>query len=222
MFISIDGIDGSGKTTLARQLSDIFQPTFEVYLTKEPTGYSDWGKRLRRAASEGRLSENEELEYFKLDRKHHIENYIEPALKAGKIVICDRYVDSTLAFQTKSPDEANKLYEEMIDDILVPEVTFIIDCSVKIGMERINIRDDGKFSQFEKIETLKIAESIYRSRAGDNYVHLDGSETIQGTLIQAVNALKGRLEESNPIYQVIELNFKNLSEDPSRSHETAE
>ena len=203
MFIAIDGIDGSGKTTLARQLTEIFQGSFEVFLTKEPTGYSSWGQRLRRAAVDGRLPAEVELEHFKQDRNFHIQQYIIPALESGKIVISDRYVDSTLAFQTSNPDEAEALYQSMLDDILVPDVTFIIDCPVDVGLKRIDVRDNGKLSQFEKRETLEKASSIYRARTGDNYVHLDGSGMTSETFSQAINALKSRLDETHPIHALV-------------------
>lgn len=212
MFIAVDGIDGSGKTTLVRQLAEIFQGSYDVFVTKEPTGYSKWGQRLREAATQGRLSADAELEHFRQDRSHHIEQYIKPKLKDGTIVISDRYVDSTLAFQTNDPDGAEKLYQSMIDEILVPDITFIIDCSVELGLERIGKRDNGNFSQFENRNTLERAAEIYKSRSGDNYVHLDGSKTPRDTLEQALEALKSRLGNNHPLSKIIcDADFRSLS-----------
>lgn len=204
MFIAVDGIDGSGKTTLVRQLAEIFQSSGDVFVTKEPTDYSKWGQRLRQAASQGRLSADVELEHFKQDRNYHIEQYIKPALNDGKVVITDRYVDSTLAFQSNDPEQADQLYLSMVDDILVPDITFIIDCPVDLGLERINARDKGKFSQFEKKSTLDRAANIYKSRAGDHYFHLDGSGSKQHTLNQALEALRVRLGQNHPFSLVVE------------------
>tara|TARA_R110000787_G_scaffold286335_1_gene404197 strand:+ start:6256 stop:6927 length:672 start_codon:yes stop_codon:yes gene_type:complete len=214
MFIAIDGIDGSGKTTLARQLAELFTgKKTEVFLTKEPTDYSKWGQRLRRASIEGRLPANVELEYFRQDRQNHIEHHIKPALAAGAIVISDRYVDSTLAFQSNTSDEAETLYQSMVDEILIPDLTFIIDCPVDIGLRRINIRDNGNLSQFEKRETLERAEAIYEARKGENYVHLDGSKNIEDTFIQAIETLRHKFDD-NPRFRGLLSGVVNIKDMP--------
>ena len=79
MFLAIDGIDGAGKTTLVNHLAVLLQSLSPV-ITKEPTKNSKWGQRLRRAAIEGRLPLQQEIEYFHKDRLNHIENVIAPAL----------------------------------------------------------------------------------------------------------------------------------------------
>lgn len=77
MFIVIEGIDGTGKSTLAKALTEALGTEVTV-LTREPTDSSVWGKRLRAAAEEGRLSPEEELDYFHRDRLHHLETLIRP------------------------------------------------------------------------------------------------------------------------------------------------
>jgi dTMP kinase len=175
MFIAVDGIDGAGKTTLVSQLVELFGPEIAV-ATKEPTNSSSWGQRLRASAVLGRLSRAEEIEYFHLDRQHHIETVIQPAIDAGRVVISDRYVDSTLAFQAETPAEAEQLYRQFLPDVLVPDITFILDCPVETAMGRIG-RDRSSFSTFEKMDVLQRAYAIYKSRRGANYEHIDASVT---------------------------------------------
>lgn len=193
MFIAVDGIDGAGKTTLVRQLIACLR-AFDPMETKEPTDQSHWGQKLRTAARNGRLPRDKEIEYFHRDRLHHIRTVIRPALNAGKTVITDRYVDSTLAFQADSPEQAEELYERFLPEILVPDITFILDCPVEIGMARIK-RDRPAFSEYEKREVLERARTIYESRTGDHYVHLDASGDPEATLRQAIEHLKARFRQ---------------------------
>jgi len=85
VFISIDGIDGAGKTSLAVALADWFNTTYniEVVITKEPTSESPWAKELRQAALTVRLPRNVEIEYFHKDRLWHLESEIIPLLNDG-------------------------------------------------------------------------------------------------------------------------------------------
>ena len=190
MFIAVDGIDGAGKTTLVGGLADILN-AYAPLITKEPTDDSEWGRRLRASATEGRLPRDRELEFFRKDRVFHVEQVIRPALEAGRWVISDRYVDSTLAFQTDSPEEADTLYQAMLDEILVPDLTIILDCSAEIGLRRV-WEARHALSQFEKLQTLMKAEKIYRSRRGANYVHIDAEDSAERTLEDAVIAVTGR------------------------------
>jgi len=202
MFIVIDGIDGAGKSTLALQLAELLGE-FDLVVTKEPTDHSKWGKRLRSAAVEGRLPHEKELEYFRKDRQHHIERVIKPSMERGALVISDRYVDSTLAFQAQTPSEANKLYEDLLPEIIVPDVTFILDCPVEVGLERIIKRDNGDTTEFENHEVLKRAQKIYESRVGENYEHLNAAGTPEETLEQAIRTLIKRFKDNSEIVEVI-------------------
>jgi dTMP kinase len=187
MFIAVDGIDGAGKTTLVGQLAEVLKPLDPV-VTKEPTNNSHWGQSLRRTALHGRHSKEKEIEYFHNDRMKHLKEVIRPALEAGRPVITDRYVDSTLAYQADSPDEANELYQQFLPDILVPNITFILCCAVEVGLARIN-RDRQRVTHFETVETLEKARLIFESRRGENYKLLDATGTPEHTLLQALSAL---------------------------------
>lgn len=190
MFIAVDGIDGSGKSTLVRGIAAILAPLHPL-TTKEPTDASFWGRRLRASARKGRLPRATEIAYFHKDRLHHIATVIRPALERGQIVITDRYVDSTLAFQAESVDEADRLYETCIGtDILRPDITMILRCSVSQGRQRIQQRDKGAASTFESDEAQRRAMEIYETRSGSHYRFIDASGTEDDTLRQAIAILK--------------------------------
>lgn len=192
IFIAIDGIDGSGKTTLSGHLEALLA-SFDPEVTKEPTADTEWGKRLRMSAVQGRLPRQQEIEYFHKDRLHHIENFIKPHLDSGGIVICDRYVDSTLAFQAHDETDADSMYASFLNEIIVPDVTFLLKCPVEIGLSRISANRPEK-STFEKEDTLRKAKIIYDSRRmkGENYVEIDASGRPIETLRQVLIALLAR------------------------------
>lgn len=193
MFIVVDGIDGAGKTTLVRQLAE-FLSEFEPTTTKEPTAQSKWGRELRQSAKFGRLPKAMELEYFHKDRLFHIETVILPAIRAGHVVISDRYVDSTLAFQADGPADADRLYRLFAPEILTPDLSFILVCPVSVGLARIQA-NRGTLSTFEKVSTLERARSIYESRSGRNYAFLDASGSIERTFTQAISEISSRFPE---------------------------
>jgi dTMP kinase len=188
MFIVIEGVDGTGQSTLAQALVERLG-TDRVVLTREPTADSSWGRQLRQSAAEGRLSREEEIEYFHRDRLHHLETLIRPALASGKIVICDRYVDSTLAYQAASPEEADRLYERMKAELLEPDIVFVLDCPVDLALKRIGDGRDGH-SRFERKETLETASRIYASREGQRYHHLDAAKPPEVVLEEALAVLE--------------------------------
>lgn len=101
-FVTFEGIDGSGKSTQARLLAEHLQGTgHEVILTREPGG-SEGAEEIRKLVLEGdadRWSAETELLLFTAARRDHLERLIEPALAAGKVVICDRFADSTRMYQ---------------------------------------------------------------------------------------------------------------------------
>ncbi len=136
-----------------------------------------------------------ELEYFRKDRQEHIRNLIRPILDKNRVVITDRYVDSTLAFQTHSTEEANRLYEILLPETLVPDVSFILKCPVELGLARVVARDGENISEFEKSSILETAKVIFESRTASNYEYLDATKDIEFTFSQAIDALIKRFPE---------------------------
>jgi dTMP kinase len=149
-----------------------------------------------------------ELEYFHKDRLHHIATIIRPALERGRIVITDRYVDSTLAFQANSANEADVLYETCLGtEILLPDITMILQCTVSQGLQRIQRRDKGYLSMFESDEAQRRAKEIYESRSGSHYRFIDASGTEDDTLRQALDILKEHCKERRDILDHLEQQF---------------
>lgn len=101
MFITLEGIEGSGKTTLIENLADVFRTlNHEVLVTREPGGCA-LGRELRQMLlnPETEICPEAELFLFLADRAQHVAEVIRPALKRGEVVLCDRYADSTVVYQ---------------------------------------------------------------------------------------------------------------------------
>jgi dTMP kinase len=192
MFITIEGIDGSGKSTLARALVERLGSERAV-LTREPTDESEWGRRLRR--SERRLAREDEIEHFHRDRLHHLANVVRPALAAGKIVICDRYVDSMLAYQARDPLDADRLLAERAGEIIEPDLVLLLEVPVETALERIGGAREARTS-FEREATLRCAAAIYASRRGTRYCRLDATKPAAELLAEALAIVDARLKST--------------------------
>ncbi|UOA15229.1 MULTISPECIES: dTMP kinase [Sulfitobacter] len=155
LFVTFEGIDGSGKSTQARLLADhLTAQGHDVVLTREPGG-SPGAEEIRALVLQGdpdRWSAQTEILLFTAARRDHLERTIRPALEAGKIVICDRFADSTRMYQGLSRGDLR----QMVDDLHVlmigvePDLTILIDMDPTNGLERALSRQtvEERFEDF--------------------------------------------------------------------------
>jgi dTMP kinase len=148
-FITFEGIDGSGKSTQARRLADHLKDAGRnVVLTREPGG-SAGAEEIRRLLVEGdtsRWSAETEILLFTAARRDHLERTITPALEAGKLVISDRFADSTRVYQgavrSSARDTVDTLHRLMIGK--EPDLTFVIDMDPEKALTRGLARQSGE------------------------------------------------------------------------------
>lgn len=155
LFISFEGIDGSGKSTQARVLADrLAEAGYEVVRTREPGG-SPGGEEIRALVLQGdpdRWSAETEILLFTASRRDHLERTIQPAIDSGKIVICDRFADSTRMYQGLSRGnlraKVDALHDLMIG--LEPDLTILIDMDPATGLSRAKSRNtvEERFEDF--------------------------------------------------------------------------
>jgi len=156
-FITFEGIDGSGKSTQARLLADALRAAgHDVVLTREPGG-SAGAEEIRKLVLEGppdRWSPETELLLFTAARRDHLERLIDPALAAGKVVICDRFADSTRMYQGLRSAKGRTLVDELHRLMIgrEPDLTVLIDMDPQSGLDRALGRQ-GSEERFESFGT---------------------------------------------------------------------
>lgn len=194
IFIVIDGIDGTGKSTQANLLGEWFiSQGREVVLSREPTD-GPWGKKVRETAATGRLSPEDELQYFSNDRRQHVQELIAPSLAAGKVVILDRYYFSTMAYQGArgfDPAEIRRNNEVFAP---VPNLLLIMDLDVDSALERIGTRGDIA-NEFEKRDNLERCREIFLALEGETFVRIISTKgSVDEVAHHVIEAVKDALD----------------------------
>ena len=205
MFITFEGIEGCGKSTQARLLGDAIEKAgLPLLRTREPGGPAIAEKIraiLLDPANAEMLPETEVLLYM-ASRAQHTGQWILPALKAGKVVVCDRYYDSTLAYQGAArhiDPAAIRSQTEFATFGLVPDITVLIDVPVEVGLGRLDQSkldrleaEDVAFHQRVRQGFLSVAKAEpYR------YIVVDGTKTVEeihGCIMRHVSPLLQSME----------------------------
>ena len=167
MFITFEGIEGCGKSTQAKLLHEFLEAQgHEAVLTREP-GWGPMGELIRALILDERkldLDPVSELCLFCADRAQHVKDFILPSLKEGKIVICDRYADSTVVYQ----GYGRKLDMSFVSKAAkastlgtVPEITFLLNLPVRKGLSRLKSRGDITKMDEEPLEFHELIRQGY-------------------------------------------------------------
>lgn len=187
LLIAVEGIDGAGKTTLARALtSSLLAGGISVSASKEPTN-GPWGALLRKSASDGRLSPDEEVRLLLLDRRQHVDEFVKPSLSEGKVVILDRYFPSMVAYQGAHGLSTAELLVAN-DFAPEPDVTLLLDVSPEVGMARILARGDQP-NLFETEDNLGKCRDIFLNMALPSRRVIDASQDSAKVLNDAWSAV---------------------------------
>lgn len=179
LFISFEGTEGVGKTTLIQKLFEHFQKYGQqVVLTREPGG-TPLAEQIRSLLlsvnHDEKMSNDTELLLMYAARAQHLQAVILPALAEGKIVFCDRFTDSSFAYQCAgrglSRDKLQVLNENFVSKM--PDITFWLDAPIELGMQRA--RERGALDRFEQ-EKVAFFESV---RTGFAEIHARDSERMK-------------------------------------------
>lgn len=196
LLISFEGIDGSGKSTQARMLADHLRDKGrDVVLTREPGG-SPGAEEIRALVLQGapdRWSAETEILLFTAARRDHLERTIQPALAAGKVVICDRFADSTRMYQGLSRGDLRKTVDDLHALMIgvEPDLTILIDMDPAKGLSRALSRQtaEERFEDFgEELQTKMRAGFLALAKEfSERFRVIDGGRSVEDVSVDVVN-----------------------------------
>ena len=195
MFISFEGTEGVGKTTLIRKIYEyLVQQGQEVVLTREPGG-TPMAEQIRSLLlsvnHDENMSNDTELLLMYAARAQHLQQVIVPALLAGKTVLCDRFTDASFAYQCAgrglSREKLNVLNQSFVSHM--PNVTFWLDAPIELGMSRA--RERGALDRFEQekvtfFEKVRAGYQELFEQSPERMKRLDATQSPEQVFEQAV------------------------------------
>lgn len=212
-FITFEGIEGCGKTTQIKLLGTCLEALgYSVVLTREPGGcaIADKIRAILLDADNREMCSLTELLLYAAARSQHVSQVIRPALKAGNVVLCDRFTDATIAYQSagrgldrSTVDTLNRLACQSLH----PDLTVLIDCDPAVGLGRARSRIEAQSGPREERFELEALEFHQRVRAGyralarqesQRFITVDGSGSIEDISARiADQVLQNRLRNNS-------------------------
>ena len=192
-FITFEGVEGCGKTTQIRRLARILEDQgYRVTLTREPGGcpIADQIRGILLNAANSAMTPLAELLLYAAARAQHLNEVIRPALEAGRVVLCDRFTDATLAYQGYGRQLDQGIINELnrlATGALRPDCTILLDCPVEIGLTRAMARINAGAGAREERFELESRQFHERVRAG--YLHLAAREPDRFITVDAGGAM---------------------------------
>ena len=184
-FITFEGVEGAGKSTQSKLLVEYLNNNgIEAVWTREPGG-SEGAEEIRKLLINDAVNKWDgitELLLMYASRRDHTEKKVKPLLAEGKVVISDRYFDSSLAYQGYGHNldlsKIQKIREIVLDDFK-PDITIILDLDIKKGLERTNIR--GEKNRFEDMDIT------FHNRVRNGFLHISQTEPERVKLLDVDN-----------------------------------
>lgn len=200
VFITFEGPEGAGKSTVIGEVAThLTNAGHDILCTREP-GSGEIGAKIREILLHGEAMVPKcELFLFLADRAQHVEGIIRPALAEGKIVLCDRYCDSTVVYQGVARGLDPKIAKEFnafATGGLVPDLTLLLDVPADIGQSRVKDRDrlDNEPLEFhEKVRASFLDEARLDP---ERWTVIDASKPIDQVIDQCLRAIQSRIARS--------------------------
>ena len=203
-FITLEGPEGGGKSTQAKRLVDHLQAQgHEVLLTREPGG-TEIGDQIRQvimSLENKSMSPEAEFLLFSASRAQVVRELIEPQLERGGIVVCDRFYDSSLAYQGYGHEldlEQLRTITGFVSGGLVPDLTFLLDLTSELGLERR--KHDGRWNRLDDYDLAfhgRVREGYHRLAEldPDRWVQIDAAQTEDEIQEQIRETVARRLDD---------------------------
>lgn len=206
MFVTIEGPEGSGKSSVTKEVVKLLeQEGFDVVLTREPGG-TPIAEQIRNVILDKenvKMDPMTEALLYAASRRQHLVEKIWPLSKEGKIVISDRFLDSSLAYQGGARglgiDKILAL-NQFATDGYYPELTLLFDLDPRIGLKRIAANKGREVNRLD-LEKIEFHDSVRKTflilaeRFNDRYVVLDASKPFEEVVKDAYKAIKDRLNK---------------------------
>lgn len=203
-FISIEGPDGAGKTSVVQALVAKLQAegVTEIVTTREPGGIKI-AEQIRQVildVDNTEMDARTEALLFAASRRQHLVEKILPALEAGKLVICDRFVDSSLAYQGRARNIATDLIWEINQFAIenhLPDLTILIDVPAEVGLERIyQAKGQRQFDRLdqEDVSFHNLVRDAFLSfeKESERIVLVDGTQSVEAVTEKIYQILKDK------------------------------
>lgn len=192
LLIAFEGIDGTGKSTQMHLLADYLREKgLQVIETREPTD-GPYGQKIRQLyVNRGSCSLEEELELFILDRRQHVDEIIEPALRRGKIVLTDRYYFSTAAYQGAAGLDPSVIFAAN-GFAPKPDLVLLLVMEPEESVRRIEQLRGERLNDFEQVDQLRKVAELFASFSDDCIIRVNAAATIdqvQADIRRAVQPL---------------------------------
>ncbi|PKZ84526.1 dTMP kinase [Lactobacillus crispatus] len=206
-FVSFEGPDGAGKSTVLKEVLNQIGSELETqYLVTREPGGSKIAEKIRDIIldpANDKMDNKTEALLYAASRSQHVEEIIRPALKEGKVVFSDRYVDSSLAYQGAGRDlgiQEVKQINDFATDKLDPDLTFFLDLAPEVGLKRIEKLRPGQEDRLEQ-ENLAFHKKVYagflkvKEMYPERLVTVDATQPIDQVVAQVIAILKQRMPE---------------------------
>lgn len=205
LFITFEGGEGTGKSTALKAISAYFEENKIPFILSREPGGTPIGEEIRNvilSKNNGAMDLRVEALLFAASRRQHLIEKIWPALKAGTNVLCDRYLDSSLAYQGNARGlgiENVLKVNEFATEGTFPDITLFFDLDPEVGLQRIAANQQREVNRLD-LEKMSFHKSV---RAGflklakmypNRYVVIDASKSPQEVADACINAIKERME----------------------------
>ena len=208
LFVTIEGPEGSGKTTIGKKIVEkLINDGYEVIYTREPGGI-EIAEQIRQVildVNNTNMDPRTEALLYAASRRQHLIEKIVPAIKDNKIIICDRFVDSSLAYQGHARKLGiDNVYEinKFAIDTLMPDLTLLFDIEPKLGLERINankLREVNRLD-LEQLEFHKLVREgflIIQEREPNRVKRVDANQSIDDVFNDAYQLIEKAIKEKH-------------------------
>lgn len=203
MFVTLEGIEGCGKSTQSRILySNLTKEGYQVLLTREPGG-TKISEKIRNVLLDNtnhNMFKETELLLYEAGRAQHTCELIIPALKQGKVVICDRYTDSTLVYQGWGRDiEIGfvRTLNAFASYNLKPDLTFLLDISVEESLKRIEHKKKDRLENEARSFHVRLRDAFLKEAKNDKkrFIIVNGNNKVEDVSFQILKSIRQYIKD---------------------------